>query len=41
MEQEIKKLKKLLDVKNYEQVYKENEMMKKELKSMQILLDEN
>jgi cell shape-determining protein MreC len=30
-----------LEAKNYEEVYKENEMLKKEVKSMYILLEEN
>lgn len=34
-------MRKQLDTKNYDEVYKENEMLKKELKSMHILLDEN
>ena len=38
---EVTKLQRLLTAKNYDQVYKENDMMRKELKSMQVLLDEN
>jgi len=30
-----------LEAKNFEEVYKENEMLKKEVKSMYILLEEN
>lgn len=30
-----------MEAKNYEEVYKENELLKKEVKSMYILLDEN
>lgn len=30
-----------MEAKNYEEVYKENEMLKKEVKSMYILLEEN
>ncbi len=37
----MKKLRKQLEAKNYEDVYKENELLKKEVKSMYILLDEN
>ena len=37
----MRKQKKQLDAKNYDEVYKENDLMKKELKSMQILLEEN
>lgn len=37
----MKKLRKQLEAKNYEEVYKENELLKKEVKSMYILLDEN
>jgi hypothetical protein len=37
----VKKLRKQLEAKNYEDVYKENELLKKEVKSMYILLDEN
>jgi cell shape-determining protein MreC len=38
---EVKKLRKQLEAKNYDEVYKENELLKKEVKSMYILLDEN
>ena len=34
-------MKKQLEAKNYDAVYKENELLKKEVKSMYILLDEN
>ena len=30
-----------MEAKNYEEVYKENELLKKEVKSMYILLEEN
>ena len=30
-----------MEAKNYEEVYKENDLLKRELKSMHILLDEN
>ena len=38
---EVQKLQKQLNSKNYTEVYRENEMMKMELKSMLILNEEN
>ena len=41
LEKEVARLKSKLNQSNIEEIYKDNEMMKKELLSMHILLDEN
>lgn len=41
LEDLVDKLTSQLNAKNYKEVYAENELMKRELKSMHILMDEN
>ena len=40
-EKEVQKLKTQMRQANIDEIYKENDLMKRELKSMQILVDEN